>query len=89
MIWLWVKTHGIPCWLVGEFTTNFAPYFSGWIESDVHWGVFHGLLTHGHRDRLSTEYANLLKSVLVDRRFGAALRFGASAAETTCMDYGQ
>ena len=23
---------------VGEFTTDFRTYFSGWIESDVHWG---------------------------------------------------
>ena len=23
---------------VGEFTTHFRTYFSGWIESDVHWG---------------------------------------------------
>ena len=22
---------------VGEFTTHFRAYFSGWIESDVHW----------------------------------------------------
>ena len=29
---------GIPFWLVGEFTTHFRTYFSGWIESDVHWG---------------------------------------------------
>ena len=36
--WLWVKTNGIPFWLVGEFTTHFRTYFSGWIESDVHWG---------------------------------------------------
>ena len=28
---------GIPFWLVGEFTTHFRTYFSGWIESDVHW----------------------------------------------------
>ena len=25
---------GIPCWLVGEFTTNFRTYFSG--DWDVH-----------------------------------------------------
>ena len=31
-------TNGIPFWLVGEFTTQFKTYFSGWIESDVHWG---------------------------------------------------
>ena len=30
---------GIPFWLVGEFTTHFRTYFSGWIESDVHWGL--------------------------------------------------
>ena len=23
---------------VGEFTTHFRTYFSGWIQSDVHWG---------------------------------------------------
>ena len=23
---------------VGEFTAHFRTYFSGWIESDVHWG---------------------------------------------------
>ena len=23
----------------GEFTTHFGSYFSGWIESDVHWGL--------------------------------------------------
>ena len=32
--------------LVGEFTTHFRTYFSGWIESDVHWG--YGVLTHSH-----------------------------------------
>ena len=37
--WPWFKTTGIPFWLVGEFTTHFRTYFSGWIESDVHWGV--------------------------------------------------
>ena len=36
--WLWVKTKGIQFWLVGEFTTHFRTYFSGWIESDVYWG---------------------------------------------------
>ena len=29
---------GIPFWSVGEFTTHFRTYVSGWIESDVHWG---------------------------------------------------
>ena len=29
---------GIPFWLLGEFTTHSRTYFSGWIESDVHWG---------------------------------------------------
>ena len=46
---------GIPFWLAGEFTTHFRTYFSGWIESDVHWG--YGILTHGHvggRDELWT-----------------------------------
>ena len=34
-----VKTNGSPFWLVGEFTPRFLePIFSGWIESDVHWG---------------------------------------------------
>ena len=33
------KTNGIPLWLVGEFTTHFRTYFSGWIELDVHWGL--------------------------------------------------
>ena len=28
----------VPLWLVGEFTTHFRTYLSGWIESDVHWG---------------------------------------------------
>ena len=32
---LWVKTNGIPFW--GRCTTHFRTYFSGWIESDVHW----------------------------------------------------
>ena len=31
---------------VGEFTTHFRTYFSGWIESDLHWGLS-VLLTHG------------------------------------------
>ena len=26
-----VKANGIPFWLVGEFTTQFGTYFSGWI----------------------------------------------------------
>ena len=30
-VWLWVKTNGIPFWLVGECTTHFRLYFSGWI----------------------------------------------------------
>ena len=30
---------GIPFWLAGEFTTHFRTDFSGWIESDVHWGL--------------------------------------------------
>ena len=34
-----VKTNGIPFWGLGEFTTHFGAYFSGWIESDVHWGL--------------------------------------------------
>ena len=47
--WLWVKTNGIPFWLVGEFTTHFRAYLSRWrIESDVHWGLTATwLLTHG------------------------------------------
>ena len=40
--WLWVKTNGIP-FGVGEFTTHFRTYFSGWIG--MFWG--YGLLTHG------------------------------------------
>ena len=32
---------------LGEITTHFRTYFSGWIESDVHWG--NGVLTSGHR----------------------------------------
>ena len=37
-----VKTD-IPFWLAfGEFTTHFRTYFSGWIESDVHWGYGFG-----------------------------------------------
>ena len=38
--WLAVGQNrfGIPFWLAGEFTTHFRTYFSGWIESDVHWG---------------------------------------------------
>ena len=35
---------GIPCWLVGEFTTHFRLDFGG--DWDAHWG--YGLLTHGH-----------------------------------------
>ena len=27
--WLWVKTNGIPFWLVGEFTAHFRTHFSG------------------------------------------------------------
>ena len=34
--WLWVKTNGIPFWLVGEFTTHSRTYFSAWI------GIFTG-----------------------------------------------
>ena len=37
-MWLWVETNGIPFW-GSEFTTHFRTYFSGWIESDVHWGL--------------------------------------------------
>ena len=33
---LWVKANGIPFW--GKCTTHLRTYFSGWIESDVHWG---------------------------------------------------
>ena len=32
---------------VGEFTTHFRTYFSGWIESDVHWWL-PGRVTHTH-----------------------------------------
>ena len=45
--WLWVKTNGIPFGWVGDFTTHFGTYFSGWIESDVHWEPI-WILTHGH-----------------------------------------
>ena len=38
-----------PFW--GRCTTHFRTYFSGWIESDVHWGPT-GVLTHG---QLATE----------------------------------
>ena len=38
---------GIPFWLVGEFTTHFRANFSGWIESDVHWGTI-WILSRGH-----------------------------------------
>ena len=34
-IWLWVKTNGIPFWLVGA--PPILVYFSG--DWDVHWGV--------------------------------------------------
>ena len=38
-ILLWVKTNGIP-FRVFRCTTHFrTAYFSGWIESDVHWGL--------------------------------------------------
>ena len=52
--WLRVKTNGIPFWLVGEFTTHFGTHFSGWIESDVHWGcdLTHGQLGHDVGDNL-------------------------------------
>ena len=41
-IWLWVKTNGIPFWLVGA--PPISVYFSG--DWDVHGG--YGVLTHGH-----------------------------------------
>ena len=41
LIWLRVKTNGIPFW--GRCTTHFRTYFSG--DWDVHWG--YGILTHG------------------------------------------
>ena len=35
----WLKNpFWIPFWWVGEFTAHSRTYFSGWIESDVHWG---------------------------------------------------
>ena len=37
-IWLWLKIVMGSHFGVGEFTTHFRTYFSGWIESDVHWG---------------------------------------------------
>ena len=41
-----VKTVSVDLILVGigEFTAHFRIYCSGWIESDVHWGVT-GILT--------------------------------------------
>ena len=35
----------VPFW--GRCTTHFRTYFSGWIESDVHWGYRLWILTHG------------------------------------------
>ena len=33
----------------GHMATHLRTYFSGWIESEVHWGFpGFGLLTHGH-----------------------------------------
>ena len=44
--WRRVKTVlGSHFGAFGEFTTHFRTYFSGWIESDVHWR--YGILTHG------------------------------------------
>ena len=43
---MWVKTNGIPFWLVGEFT-HVRTYFSGWIGG-CSLGVRSGLLTRGH-----------------------------------------
>ena len=34
-----VKTNGIPFWLVGEFTTQFRTYFSGY-EILIHSHMF-------------------------------------------------
>ena len=45
LTWLWVKTNGIP--FPGSCTTHVRTYFSGWIESDVHWGPTDSGLTHG------------------------------------------
>ena len=53
-IWLWVKTNGIPFRLVGEFTT-LRTNLSGWIESDVRWGLTDlalDFLSHGHWGRV-------------------------------------
>ena len=36
VIWLWVKTNGIPFWLVGELATHFRTHFCG--DWDVHSG---------------------------------------------------
>ena len=38
----------VYCSGIGEFTTHFRTYFSGWIEPDVHWGDEIWGLTHGH-----------------------------------------
>ena len=43
------QTNGIPFWSVGEFTTHFRTYFSGWIESDVHWGYDLGFDPQPHQ----------------------------------------
>ena len=41
---------------IGEFTTHFRTYFSGWIESDVHWGYD---LAHGN---FSSEWSALRRN---------------------------
>ena len=49
LTWLWwSKQFWDPILVgIGEFTTHFRTSMkSGWIESDIHWGVI-GLLSHG------------------------------------------
>ena len=45
--WPWVKTNGIPFWVVGEFTTHFGTYLVVGLGCSPR---VHGLLilTHGH-----------------------------------------
>ena len=55
---------------VGEFTTHFRTYFSGWIESDVHGQT--GILTHGHmlRALLSVGCVAFEKTLVEPEAFG-------------------
>ena len=47
-IWLWVKAVLGSHFGVGEFTTHCRTSFSGWVESDVRWGLTGLGMTHGH-----------------------------------------